>query len=266
MDFDVTDFNVRLRTIRIRELLLAFIIALVIVVVIGSEFPAIGADENLTLIIFLLLMLAFFLWSLRGTHGLKTNFSKLFEKENRWEIFYIFLINILFAFIVVALFTSMDVFLNYLYPENIPMLDPVVEYMDPMTFLFDAISSIIFAPILEELMFRGVLFNRLKIRIGIVAAMIISSAIFAIGHDFGGIISAFLFGMCMCIIYLKTDNILMTMSVHFINNFVAVFLEAGGLDAYLFQMPLLPITLLISIISGLLIIVYIYQNTKLLIS
>ena len=89
------------------------------------------------------------------------------------------------------------------------------------------------------------------------------AGIFAIGHEFGGILSAFLFGMCMCVIYLKTDNILMTMSVHFINNLVAVILEAGGLDTYLFQMPMLPITLIVSIISGLLILIYIYKHIKL---
>ena len=159
-------------------------------------------------------------------------------------------------------FSSIDAVANFLYPENVPMLDMTPEYIDPITFFFDALTSIIFAPILEELIFRGVLFNRLKIRIGIIGAMLISSGIFAIGHEFGGILSAFLFGLCMCIIYLKTDNILMTMSIHFLNNLVAVFLEAGGLDAYLFQMPMLPITLIVSIISGLLIIVYIYQNVK----
>ena len=262
MDFDVSDFNVRLRTIRIRELILTLVIAFIFTVVVAIAFPSIGEDENLALLPFILVVLMFFAWALRGTNGLKTNFSKIFEVENRKEILYIFLINLLFAFIVVAFFSSIDVVANFLYPENVPMLDMTPEYIDPITFFFDALASIIFAPILEELIFRGVLFNRFKIRIGIIGAMLISSGIFAIGHEFGGILSAFLFGLCMCIIYLKTDNILMTMSIHFLNNLVAVFLEAGGLDAYLFQMPMLPITLIVSIISGLLIIVYIYQNVK----
>ena len=145
-----------------------------------------------------------------------------------------------------------------------PLLDFTPESVDPLTYLLEVVSSVIFAPILEELVFRGILFNRLKIRTGIIAAMIISSAIFAIGHEFGGITSAFLFGMCMCIIYLKTDNILMTMSIHFINNLVAVILETGNLDAFLFQMPFVPITLMVSVISGLLIIIYIFKETKLL--
>lgn len=264
MDFDVTDFNVRLRTIRIRELVVALIVAFIGTMIFAAAIPGFGENEDLLIMPFLLIILMFFVWALRGTHGLRDNFSKVLEKDNRNEILYVFLINILFAFIVVAFITSMGLFYNYLYPDNIPLLDMTPEVIDPLTFLLDAITSIIFAPILEELIFRGVLFNRLKIRIGIIGAILISSGIFAIGHEFGGIISAFLFGICMCIIYLKTDNILMTMSIHFINNFVAVFLEAGGLDSFLFQMPMLPLTLLISIISGLLIIVYIYQNLKVL--
>ena len=262
MDFDVTDFNVRLRTIKIRELVLACVIALVATIFLAIIFPEFGENEDLIIFPLLFFILMFFVWALRGTHGQGNNFSKLFEKDNRREILYIFLINILFAFIVVAFISSFDVFYSFLYPENIPMLDFTPEYVDPLTFFLDVITSVIFAPILEELVFRGILFNRLKIRTGVIAAMIISSGIFAIGHEFGGIISAFLFGMCMCVIYLKTDNILMTMSVHFINNVVAVILEAGNLDAFLFQMPFVPITLIVSIISGLLIILYIYKNVK----
>ena len=264
MDFNVTDFNVRLRTIRIREVILAIIIAFVLAIVVAIVIPGIGDNEDLIMMPLLIFILLFFVWALRGTYGLGNNFSKLFERDNRREILYIFLINILFAFVVVAFFSSFDVLYGSLYPDSVPMLDFTPESMDSFTFLLEAISSIIFAPILEELIFRGVLFNRLKIRTGVIAAMIISSTIFALGHEFGGIISAFLFGMCMCIIYLKTDNILMTMSIHFINNLVAVFLEAGNLDAFLFQMPFLPITLLVSVISGLLIILYIFKEIKLL--
>ena len=102
MDFDVSDFNVRLRTIRIRELILTLVIAFIFTVVVASVFPSIGEDENLALLPFILVVLMFFAWALRGTNGLKTNFSKIFEVENRKEILYIFLINLLFAFIVVA--------------------------------------------------------------------------------------------------------------------------------------------------------------------
>lgn len=262
MDFDVTNFNVRLRTIRIRELIAVAIVGFIVTVLLAAFMPELGDNEYLVIMPFVAVILLFFVWALRGTHGLRDNFSKIQEVENRKEIFYIFLINLLFAFIVVAFFSNLDIFYGLLYPDNVPMLDMTPEYLDPFSFFMEVLSSILIAPILEELVFRGVLFNRLKIRTGIIAAMLISSFIFAIGHEVGGITSAFLFGMCMCVIYLKTDNILMTMSIHFINNLVAVFLEYGGLDTYLFQMPMAPITLIVSVISGLLIVVYLYQNIK----
>ena len=161
-----------------------------------------------------------------------------------------------------AFFANLDILFGSAYPDMEPLMDFTPTYYDTSSLVLEVITSIILAPIIEELLFRGVLFNRLKIRTGIVAAMIISSFIFAIGHEFGGITSAFLFGICMCIIYLKTDNILMTMSIHFLNNLVAVLLEFGNADAFLFQMPLAPITLLLSIVSGLLILVYIFEETK----
>lgn len=261
MDFSVTDFNVRLRTIRLREVVLAIVIGFVLNVGLVVIFPTLGESDLIIMPLFVFVLL-FFIWALKGTHGLSDDFSKLFERDNRREIFYIFLINLLFVFLIVAFFANLDILFGSAYPDMEPLMDFTPTYYDTSSLVLEVITSIILAPIIEELLFRGVLFNRLKIRTGIVAAMIISSAIFAIGHEFGGITSAFLFGICMCIIYLKTDNILMTMSIHFLNNLVAVLLEVGNADAFLFQMPLAPITLLLSIVSGLLILVYIFEETK----
>ena len=259
MDFSVTDFNERLRTIRLREVILAIVIGFVLNVFLVALFPSLG-DGDLVIMPLFIFILLFFIWALRGTHGLSGNFSKLFERGNRREILYIFIINLLFVFILGAFFAILDILFGSAYPEM--AMDFTPTYYNPSSLALEVITSIILAPIIEELFFRGVLFNRLKGRTGIVAAMIISSAIFAVGHEFGGITSAFLFGMCMCIIYLKTDNILMTMSIHFLNNLVAVLLEVGNADAFLFQMPLAPITLIASVISGLLILVYIFEEIK----
>ena len=262
MDFDVTDFNVRLRTIRIRELALAIFVACVITLVLPLLFPVLENDEDLIVMPLLILLLLFFAWALRGTSGLRNNFSKILEKDNRREILYMFIINFLFAFIIVAIVSNFDIFMSFVSPENVPVPDFLPEALDTSSLLFEVLSSIIIAPVLEELLFRGVLFNRLKIRIGIIPAMLLSSGIFAIGHEFGGITSAFVFGICMCIIYLKTDNILMTMSIHFLNNLVAVLFERCGWDAYLCQMPLAPITLMVSILAGILILLYIIRNLR----
>ena len=111
MDFNVTDFNVRLRTIRLREAILAIAIGFVLNVVLILIFPSLGESDNLMIMPLLCFVLLFFIWALRGTHGLGDDFSKLFEKDNRREIFYVFLINLLFVFLIVALFANFDILL-----------------------------------------------------------------------------------------------------------------------------------------------------------
>ncbi|MEE1134815.1 MAG: hypothetical protein UHW60_08600, partial [Methanobrevibacter sp.] len=49
-------------------------------------------------------------------------------------------------------------------------------------------------------------------------------------HGFGSIFSAFIFAVCVAILYLKTDNILVPIFAHFLNNLIAeviVFLDSG---------------------------------------
>ena len=262
MDRSITDFNVRLRTIRLRELAAGLIICLIIAGILMAIFPIFDYNDDLFLILLLSLVLIFFIWALKGSTGLGKNFEKLFVAKTRNEILYVFAINLIFAFIFTCFIGWLDLFIGFTDPNWVSIIDIDSVDISPSAFLLSAVGSIIFAPLLEELVFRGVIFNRLKIRIGIIPAMIVSSFIFAIGHDFGGITSAFLFGMCMCILYLKTDNILVPMSVHFINNLVATFLELTPIDYFAAQMPwLIPSTIII-LISALLLIKYIIEESS----
>ena len=78
MDFSVSDFNVRLRTIRIRELIVAFVVAFILTIVLGLLFPSLEAYEDLFILFPFFFLILFFVWALRGTIGLKDNFRKLF--------------------------------------------------------------------------------------------------------------------------------------------------------------------------------------------
>lgn len=264
MDKNVTNFNVRLRTIRLTELAVGIILSIILTGISITIFPEIFDNDDLFFIVLLSFVLLFFAWALKGTTGLFKNIENLFIKKTRNEILYVFALNILFAFLFTCVISSLDLLMGVYDPNWVTGFDIDSVDISAGAFLLSAITSIIFAPLLEELVFRGVLFNRLKIRIGIIPAMLISSFIFGIGHDFGGITSAFLFGMCMCILYLKTDNILVPMSVHFINNVVATILELIQIDIYVEQLPwLIPATAL-TLIATILLVKYIIQETKLL--
>jgi membrane protease YdiL (CAAX protease family) len=84
--------------------------------------------------------------------------------------------------------------------------------------LFLFVKSVIIAPIVEEIFFRGFLINRFFTKFGIKKAVIYSSIIFGLFH--ADIFGAFIFAFFMSIIYLKTRNLWFTIYCHFLNNFV----------------------------------------------
>ncbi len=262
MDKSVTNFNVRLRTITIIDLIIGVIAAVILSGVLMVIFPAIYDSDELFFIVFLLIGALMFGWALKGTYGLDRNIENLFDKKISKEIIYVFAINLLFAFLFTFIISSLDILMGLADPTWISIWEVDTVDIDSSVIILDAIGAIIFAPLIEELVFRGILFNRLKIRTGILPAMLISSFIFAIGHDFGGITSAFLFGICMCILYLKTDNILVPMSVHFLNNVFATVIDLTGWDLIMSQLPWIVPCLLISIIATIYLVVYIIREYK----
>lgn len=262
MDREVSNFNVRLRTIKIRELIIGIILAMIAGGIMMAIFPQISENDDLMMIVILTFLLIFFAWCLKGTTGISTNIENVFLKDNRKEILYVMVINLIFAHIFLLLIVLLDMLLGMTDPTWASGIDIDSVDLAPSAFMFSAIASIIFAPILEELIFRGVLFNRLKIRVGIIPAMLVSSFLFAIGHDFGGMTSAFLFGICMCILYLKTDNIFITISVHFLNNLLATFLEVVNSDALFIQSPGIYILAIAVAIATILLIKYIIEETS----
>lgn len=263
MDKNITNFNTRLRTIRIRDLILGFIACIVLCTIVALLAPIFEVDDYF-IILFFSIALLLFIWALRGTQGIKNNFEMLLEKDIQKEILYIFIINILFGYLFLFAFSAVDVLNGIIDPNWITMNDINTVNINSGMLILNAIVSIVLAPIVEELTFRGVLFNRLKIRAGIIPAMIISSIIFAVGHEVGGITSAFLFGMCMCILYLKTDNILVPMSIHFLNNVFATIMESTQLSSIVTQSALVFPSLLIAIIASILLIKYIIKESKIL--
>jgi membrane protease YdiL (CAAX protease family) len=83
------------------------------------------------------------------------------------------------------------------------------------------IAIVVVSPISEELVFRGVMLNRIKLFVPTKFAILITSLLFASLHTYGSITSAFIFAMCMAVLYLKTDNIFVPMFAHFLNNLLA---------------------------------------------
>ena len=86
------------------------------------------------------------------------------------------------------------------------------------------IASSIGAPVMEELIYRGVLIGFLKKYCNINAVIIVSSLIFGILHftSIAVIFNATLMGLAFSYMYVKTDNLAFSMMMHGILNCVVI--------------------------------------------
>jgi CAAX amino terminal protease family. len=82
-----------------------------------------------------------------------------------------------------------------------------------------ALITVLIAPIVEEFIFRGVIMQRLAVKWGITAGVLISSFIFGILH--GDILGAFVFGIFMSLLYINTRTLLVPIACHMLNNGLA---------------------------------------------
>jgi membrane protease YdiL (CAAX protease family) len=83
------------------------------------------------------------------------------------------------------------------------------------------VLSFTLVPIMEELLFRGYLFNKWGENFGILKAMIFSSILFSLLHWNTGCISHFILGIFCCMAYVKTKRLIVPILLHAFNNIIA---------------------------------------------
>ena len=85
------------------------------------------------------------------------------------------------------------------------------------------ITASIVAPVIEELLFRGMLYGWLRTRWSAVGGVILSAAIFSSAHAIPLILaSIFVVGLTLAIVYEKTKSTLATMTLHSLFNTIGV--------------------------------------------
>lgn len=109
--------------------------------------------------------------------------------------------------------------------------------------------TVVCAPIMEELFFRAVIFKRISKKFNIYIGMIISSLIFGLLHIELAVIGAFIFGIACCMLYTKYKNILISMTIHFLNNLIA-FLPQLNMNASADTSPMTQSDAILSLSSG----------------
>lgn len=209
-------FNEKIKNISLKELLSIIILLFIIQFAVNSL-----GIISLSSVWIYLFVIAYFSYKLRDCF-----FS---FREDLMSIFSWDLVNLILTVVVLNIFLSYGL----LYLANyiliiFPALKSLIDYKFSSLFLNNSlmavggfISTVFISPISEELIFRGVLLNKIKIIVPTVGSVVIVSLLFASMHPFGSIISAFVFGVCMAVLYLKTDNILVPIFAHFLNNLFA---------------------------------------------
>lgn len=99
---------------------------------------------------------------------------------------------------------------------------------DKMT-LTSAICVILVAPICEEIFFRGIIFNKLKLNINLFLAVFIQALVFGLFHG-GGVVNAGLIGIIYAMIILWADSIWASILLHLLNNFFATLIILLGFE------------------------------------
>ncbi|QTN33112.1 CPBP family intramembrane metalloprotease [Akkermansiaceae bacterium] len=86
--------------------------------------------------------------------------------------------------------------------------------------IFLIVSACLFAPIAEEILYRGILHRSLANRIGVLGGAIISSAIFASLHfyDWYGLASVAIFGFVCALTYQSTRSLIDVVALHMLYN------------------------------------------------
>ena len=110
-------------------------------------------------------------------------------------------------------------------------------------------------PIAEELIFRGLVFNRIKFQYNFISALLISSIVFGIFH--GNLVQgiyATLLGFCLSYTYNKTKSILIPISIHFSANTFVIIL--GKLTENSDSHVILAIIIIVSLIFAAMGIIY----------
>ncbi len=192
-----------------------------------------------------------------------------------------------FSIIYVILFTvitPLAYLLEYLYKlifRELPESKNVYEdfFRAPNGILIFFVTAVILAPILEELFFRGLLLNYVEKRFESTnLAIFVSSVVFGLSHtmgDFYGsdplftinhLLSTFVIGLILAIIYVKTRNLFNVIVIHALNNGFALYISLAteNLDPSTSNEPSLDLVIVNLIIIGLVVggILYLIINYK----
>ena len=246
--------NEKLKNISLKEVLILIIVLFIIQFIFNSL-----NIVHISPVWIYICIIFYFIFRLKGNFlGLRQDLIDIFSKETLKNILIVVILNIFLSYGFL--------YLSSIILEVFPNMEFLISFQASSLFVANSliaigsfIASVFISPICEELVFRGVLLNRMKLVVPTIFSILISSLLFASLHTYGSIISAFIFAICMAILYLKTDNILVPIFAHFLNNLFAESIVIVDTANVLFTNGLvIGVMSLLAILSFVLIIVFIF--------
>jgi len=107
-----------------------------------------------------------------------------------------------------------------------PVLEAILKTPDLWAFAFAGLMAVIIAPLAEEFLYRGILLMTLVRHVGIVPALVVSSAVFAAAHftaEPQALLPLFFLGMALGYIAYRTRSMVAPIIAHALFNGLMVF-------------------------------------------
>lgn len=113
-------------------------------------------------------------------------------------------------------------FLSFILPNYVESQINKEHVTTLFGFIAYAIGAVIFAPIIEEFLFRGIILQKLTIKRNIIQGLLISAIFFMAVHFRYDIVSLFLGGIIFAILYLKTKQLVVPIMCHCMYNLIVI--------------------------------------------
>ncbi|RDY22973.1 CPBP family intramembrane metalloprotease [Romboutsia maritimum] len=219
--------SIKFKEVKIIQILLMYIITIFILIGLGLILNSLKIcdidsflEDNLLALGTNIILFIMLIYSFRVTiNNFKFLYKDFKNKVDIKEVLSVVFTQICFSMGTVFLLLAIVYLIN---PNifNELLNESAEEILSVKDLVISMLFSVISAPIVEELIFRAIIFKRLSKKFSIWTSMIVSSLIFGMLHTNLSIIGAIVFGIANCILYLKYKNILIPMLVHFLNNLI----------------------------------------------
>lgn len=138
-------------------------------------------------------------------------YKKLNIKEKNFNYYYLYLLVAIFLSIsynVIGYYFNKHILFSNLYDGNNDIVVGII-------------STVLIGPIIEELMFRAIIYNNLKNKFSVKLSMLITTIVFAICHfNIIQMVYAFIFGYILVVVYEKHKNIKYSIMMHITSNLI----------------------------------------------